>query len=66
MNIDLLYRNAAVHLKMSREKFDSKEFSSALAALVEAYEFTRELIQQVYKVSVNPLEDEPSGTEISP
>ena len=66
MNIDNLYYNAEVYLRMSRKNFDDGNYDTALASLVKAYEHNRELIQRLFALRVAEAQKEPAGTEISP
>jgi len=52
MNFENHFNNAEVYLEMAKEKVTAQDYGSALASLAKAYENTRALIDQVYKLSV--------------
>jgi len=57
MNIEENFDSAEVYLEMAREKASRGYFASSLASLVNAYEHTRALIEQTYKLSVESSPD---------
>lgn len=52
MNLENEFSNAEVYLEMAKEKVAAHDYDSALASLTKVYEYTRMLLQVVYKLSV--------------
>lgn len=64
MNIENNFRCAEAYLEMAHEKVESHDFETALAALVKAYEHTRSLLEQVFKLQALKAEVEtPAGED---
>lgn len=58
MNIEQNFHGAEVNLEMAKEKGGRCDFAGSLACLVIAYEHTRALIEQVYKLQALKTEVE--------
>ncbi|MBA7567241.1 hypothetical protein ES708_08950 [subsurface metagenome] len=64
MNLENEFSNAKSQLVCAQSSFNEHDYDSALASLTKVYEYTRVLLQSVYKLNVESARAErPAGED---